>query len=437
MKKILITLLLLLPLAAALPLLTGWQIAAHYPELHAHLTAPQHGLQLTPGDDYQRGWLQARASSQLQLADTLPALTLHHQIQHGPRMHRGQLLLARIETRISDLDAAPDPNAPPDLVTSINYRRQVISQLDIPARTMHDHAGQRLTLQRLHARFFRASDGSTETRITIGELLLETTDQATDQATLQLRNADIRWRLHPDPSGLTSGDGWLDLDFLQWQQLTRLREEQRFQLDFLNLSYDATRNSDQLAITTRYSFDRVEIDDQPLGPMELHLNLTNLHVPTLTALQQSLLRGDRQQQQQLLQQLLAAAPQLAVEQLYLFAPEGDLEATLLLTYPTPPSESDPLTLFTALHGDAQLRITEPLLRSYTRLRLQRQLHQQFGIELHAPEHLRLLQQLVDQQIDQFEKQGYLRRQHGESFITRLQLRNGQVTLNGKVFFLGF
>ena len=378
------------------------------------------GLAATPyarviEDRYQRGLFESTEDLTLGLgprgADEL-RVTVHNRILHGPLPGLRGMGQAIVETELRwppeiqrRLDAAFGGKQP-TIRTVVGLDGASTTALHVPAGRVQQDGGT-LTFAALDGTY-RQAGGRSDLRLAWPDLRV-----SADGDDLHLSGL----RLSASSLGPAGGHSRLTVETLEIGGASPVT------VRGLSASADTSQRGNALDFSLRYALREAQADGQSLGASTVTLALRHLDRPSLEALGglQGRLQGQRDPEAlwpevaPALEGLLRGAPELAVEDLALDLPQGQLTASARLSLDDPQTirlprdltegaaEAFPAALLTHLHLRAHLEADATLAQSFAG-----------GLEE--------LQDLQDQ--------GFLRRD-GDTLKGDAEFTRGQLTVNGK------
>jgi uncharacterized protein YdgA (DUF945 family) len=169
------------------------------------------------------------------------------------------------------------------------------------------------------------------------------------------------------------------------------------------------------------------------GPIEVRINYTDwavtpaLHLITAYTGAKSPPIADPQSREALLR-LLAGGPKVAIEQLYLFTPQGEFDGTLLLDFPKGSPLFKPNTSLRKAQARGTLRIDDTLAQEIGGALLALLIQETFPAD---PQGLdpTWIQQKVIHYLQQAERDGILHRNDG-LLSSSFQLDDAKLSING-------
>lgn len=452
----------LLAAAASAPALIGLQLERGYRATVAQMAAD--GLRVTRSE-YQRGWLSSKAETDLVLA--MPAgddqraprdlvLTLRNDIDHGPLLQEGAVLMGRVDTQLlANGETMFSPHHPAEFSTRVALLGDKTSVIvDLPARAVAgagDHPG--LEFEGLAGELhFGQTRGSLD-----GELAMTGLALVVDgQPVIRARGVTANWQMLRGVGGLLFGDARLGLEGIE---IADPVQGTRVSLQGFVVESKTRIADEQVEMRLSYTLARASVDDSDYGPADVRLRLGNLSAQVLGRIREQLAQNkarelDRDQKPlAALGILMTNAPHLlqndpvfAIERLHLETPDGAVEGSLSMqaqgmVWPA----SDPAEPLRRLTAMASLRLPEPVFRALLEPGARerqvaaleaRRLAGEPVEETTQEQREEEIQQMVGQQLADIIGQGILRRNHQELTLSA-RLRGGRLEINGRGFPLPF
>lgn len=331
---------------------------------------------------YERGWLGARAETEIALQGMPATLTLAHAIDHGPvdlgRWLQGELDLelfqARVRSELTGLRlpaqnlnlAFPKPPLVADTV--VGFSGALESRLHLAAS--RDLAPWEPPFQ------WAAGSGTLVASPDLKRYELDATlpslrlaGEPPIPAALELRNLRVRSQMAEGAHGYSFGTTTLDLGRLSFGA----------QANATALSFKATTKpaGPHLELVAEYRAGELEIGGQKAGPAEIAVEVRKLDLASLARFREELkeIYGRKLPEQQaalmaagkslaLVTALAEKSPELEVTRLSLKTGSGEItgRASLVLDGSRSDVRTNPMRLLTALRGDAEMYVPAPLLR---------------------------------------------------------------------------
>ena len=408
--------------AGVIPGIIGIQAESEYQRLQGRLEllSRQAGFVILR-NEYQRGWLTSAALTELDPGNGGTPLVLVHRIHHGPFAPDGKILLAWMETDLQRPDEDAQDVLHADLLTRFELDKSANIELNIPQFVVHSST----------------QNEKTEFSNVTGEIKIKPEDQTlqgrfsasafslsqNNKILMQGSELNSRWDGDVGDTSIVSGRGWIDLEML-----SILADDGRaMEVTMLSISGESRVNGGMLDVEGGYSADKIGVNDYTFGPVEMRMNLRNLPAETLSKMQ-----NDRSSNipLELLSEILQAQPKMSIEHLYLFTPEGELDATLLAEFVGDGAPINPVSLIRGISVDGNLRITRGLLRFIMEKQLAQEMISMGVVSagLPAEELERKLESMLEARLAEFEQQGYFERKD-DGMHSQLKLRDGSLTIN--------
>lgn len=406
--------------ATIAPALLGMRGEEAYHQLLAS-TARDPSLKIQ--GEYHRGWFHSSARTRVAGRTNHPPLILDHHIQHLAFSKEGLPLLARIDTSLRGEGATPharEASAENHFITRIGWQGDAVTRFSLPDQSI-PHPSLPLTLRirdghgTLH---HQPSADQAELRLTAASLALE----FSGQIGLAAEGVNGKWRFFP---GQRKHEGWFDLRRVTLGSANRPPSH-----TFHTLSFSTDSEIDQGLMDGGISIamDEVHFPAYTAGPAEIRINYTGVAIDAIRELSahsasKPLRPATNPDARAAMLRFLSGGPKVAIEQLYLYTPQGEFDATLLLELASGSPLFDPRAAFTSLRAGGTLRLDEALAHQIG-LRLLT------GMATPAPPTAAARLDLeVQQRLLQAELAGLVTRHDGR-LSSRFELRDGELAVNG-------
>lgn len=420
---------------------------------------------------YQRGWLSAEQTVELELTDSLTwpyqaylkftdkpyhpiRVRYRNHIQHGPLPLLGRFDLrpakAHVETELllsTDARKALRPffgNQPPIRIENrIAFSNDGHIRLSVPSVDYQEAiSGVKVQWQGLRSAIDYAGDYN---RYQVDGLLPGILLDAASKGSIGIGRIGLHTESQRGVAGLMLGKGQATLASLT----VKATEPTPFQggVQQLRYAYQTQARGDFLDSEVQLDLASLQLGRQPYGPAAMVFVARHLHAPTVARLEQMLSTLQRQglssaegENQAFAQfrrtglPLLRHDPELELRKFDLRLPEGEvkLRGRLALKGFEDADIDQPLKLLDKISADADLKLPKKVVETYVRLLVRNILIERSGSEL-TEEQVEnidsLAQQLVEGQIANLIDQQLIRNEGGV-LATTAAWRQGRLAVNG-------
>ncbi len=429
--------------ALALPFWYGYRIQASYEAGMAEAAGNPVSVETVR---YDKGWFKSHVESLVTIADQPVKLKLDHEIVHGPfylgQLSRGEspLVMGVVDSSVSLGEPSPGVSGP--LVrfhTVISPDGGVVSELSFPEEILPTSGAP--VWGRIE---YVPQDESLSLQFHLPEIDIAQPMMSATIADFRIR-ADLQQGVHD----LMLGEAALSLD-----QLSVAGAQGEMDIGNLRLRTVSKGRDDKVDSMFAFWGERFSSQIGEVGPVSFELHVNNLDAATLAqidALEKEMRAAQAagadatQAQMETMSKMMALLPQL-VQNLEVLLPhflvvteEGRLggSATVSLQPFDESAAMMPMVLLAAIDLDADLYVSDRLLRTQFEQNARKRIMQQQAMAGMEEGGTRLLQVDIDEkaaietekQLALFLTQGYLRLEGG-MYRTQLALREGNLYMNG-------
>lgn len=460
MRKLLIALLVLVGLLLlAVPAVVGMHAEVRYKEMVGQLEMS--GFRVIR-HDYQRGWFDATAETDLELpVPQMPdptqqqqpkpvGFTLRSDIAHGPFSQgvTGEQLL--IDSQILSQGKPLFPADYPALIqTKVSLDGEGRTLIDLPAIDLPAREGHpAISFQGAKGEMeFRTDNGRMAMNLELPSLQLS----SGQQAGFVLEGMSLTGDYTRSSEGLMLGTGDMKARRIGMASATGITGVEIRNLD---IEVESAIEAKLVNGRMRYRLDSIKVAEDNFGPIDVELQMDNLSALALAQIQQGM---DELGQQQLPPQqrgmaamgvmlnngpvLLKDDPRFAIKRLHVQTPDGVIDGSLKVQ-PVGLEWAEIANMpaiLNKLEAEAELQMPERLFlamfKQQARQVVMMQIEQQrmLGEEVAEPDPEQMevhIENMARQQLDGLLQQEILVRK-GEDIATVASLRNGLLTVNGK------
>ena len=439
MKKIAIGVLSAGALAVATALVTSYSIGEHIQntvEASIQNWSQADGLTIRLLR-YERGVIHSDAQTlwSFTSGDEIYDITVNHSIVHGP-WAKGQAaqvtshFLLPQDSELALIQALQN-QAPLQWTVTANWSGDTLHRLSSPNFASLFDDGSSLTWGGLTAQWdFNAQHDGAKGVVHMPVLRVKVPESHT------IDIEDVKWDFDarvPAQFHFWTGPSSLQVGLLAMQDI---ESASHLKLQQVQLNAEADLEGEQLHLQLQGSAAKATSQSYDLDTLALHLNFRNLNAHWLEAMatQPSEAPDGDEVWVSLLQQLplfLDSQPDLVLTRLSIHTPEGNVSASGRAHYQGNAQETDnPLRdLYLNLQGQAPKAILQAVLGSKVRsdyLELLAQLEQ----ELDEPQLQRAIDDGTSKRLKSLVQLNAIR-ESGDTFMTELELKNGELTLNGQ------
>ncbi len=171
--------------------------------------------------DFQRGWLESRAHTVLELSQPRLQIDIQHRFGHGPlpqisAVRRDSGLAPRMVDVISNLRIGSSVESAPIIISArVALDGATQGQIDLPSAAMALDSQRRLDTVASTGSFFFSPQGHVQLRFPLPKLAL-----VTPGGSLELENMVVEIKSSPNSYGMPLGDTTIDIERLHQRNTT-------------------------------------------------------------------------------------------------------------------------------------------------------------------------------------------------------------------------
>ncbi|MGI0115425.1 YdgA family protein [Zooshikella sp. RANM57] len=429
MKKLLFIIVILAAVVAGGPFVSGIQAEKHYDtsvvQLEQALTEYQHLLSYSVKKDYQRGWFQSQATTELKITpknEEAPiTLKMQHSIQHGP-VFWGKSPLFGLASTTTDLQYSAEAQKTIKMLWKDKKPLAISSVTGFSGETTFDIKLTPFTLE----------EGGNTVEVKPAQINARITPQADKLKAsgnwqgMSLTSQD--GKLHVGKMTFSSdkaraletlwmGDDKVDIDFINVTDPSGASFREVNLQDFSMESHSELQ-AEAVNAHANLRFAAITVDEKKLASdVILNLKLNNIAAKPLVAIQQIVTDWQKQTMQQTsstppdftqiqphLQAILKQGPTIEISKLHAETDKGNVDADLIASIKTdnPMLLSNPLFMLGAIQAKANVSMPKALL-------------------MESP---------MAPQLDMYIQQGVLKEEAGQ-LKAKVNFTDGSLTINDK------
>ncbi len=386
-KKLLFIVVILAIVIAGGPFVSGLQAEKHYDasvvQLEQALQEYQHLISYSVQKDYQRGWFQSQASTELQISpkDEAPiTLNMQHSIQHGP-VFWGKNPLFGLASTTTDLQYSAEAQEAISMLWKDKKPLVISSVTGFSGETTFD----------IQLTPFSLEENGNKVEVKPAQITASITPQAdklnasghwqgmsinSQDGTLNMGKMTFSSDKTRVLESLWVGDDQADIDFLTFSEPSGAAFRQ-VNLQGFSMTAHSELQAEAINANANLRFAAVTIDEEKLASdIILNLKLNNIAAKPLVAIQQVMTNWQQQALQQTsptppdfaqlqphFQAILKQGPSIEISKLHAATQKGNVDADLLASIKTdnPMLLSNPLFMLGAIQAKANVSVPKALL----------------------------------------------------------------------------